>query len=354
MALVAVLSNPESDGNKSRLARVREYCARNPEILHIEVERSEDMGVVLNKVAFARPKVLVLNGGDGTVQAVLTEMFGEGAPDRPRPPIAVLPNGKTNLIAKDLGATGDPIRALGRIVELAETGLSRNLVGRQLISLDTGNGERPQLGMFLAAGALADVLLYCRHKLYPTGMPNGLAHTITLFAGLISVLTEWSSSLLPPKPPHIRVVVGNRRVFDGRFQVLMVSTLRALVLSGSVPAEKEGTLQLLAIERNRMTGIRTVIAGLSGRLGRVAIPGIHFEMGDEIRIEDERANVIMDGETFTAEPGKAIVLKPTPRVGFLHVGRNLRAPEGAPGEVPLIPPQPAPQAAGVAHLSDAR
>jgi hypothetical protein len=34
--------------------------------------------------------------------------------------VAVLPNGKTNLIALDLGATGDPIDALERVLELAE------------------------------------------------------------------------------------------------------------------------------------------------------------------------------------------------------------------------------------------
>src|SRR5688500_20064039 len=59
----------------------------------------------------SKPDVLVINGGDGTVQATLTEMFnGKPFGDVP-PPVAVLPNGKTNLIAQDLGADGDPIVA---------------------------------------------------------------------------------------------------------------------------------------------------------------------------------------------------------------------------------------------------
>ena len=48
-----------------------------------------------------RPKVLVINGGDGTVQAALTELYN-GGHFGDRPPVAVLPSGKTNLIALDL------------------------------------------------------------------------------------------------------------------------------------------------------------------------------------------------------------------------------------------------------------
>ena len=67
-----------------------------------------------------RPKVLVINGGDGTVQAALTEIYNGGHFGDAPPPVAVLPSGKTNLIALDLGARGDPIEALERLIELAQ------------------------------------------------------------------------------------------------------------------------------------------------------------------------------------------------------------------------------------------
>jgi hypothetical protein len=340
MALVAVLSNPQSDGNKSHLDRVRAFCAGCSEIEHIEMQRSEDVGIALNRISLSRPRVLVVNGGDGTVQSVLTELFGEGSPDRYLPPIAVLPNGKTNLIAKDLGGTGDPIAALERVVALAQGGTAANVVRRQLISLDTGDGQKPQLGMFLAAGALADVLLFCRHKLYPTGMSNGLAHALTVVAGLISVITDWNSRFLPPKPKEISLTVGKERL-RGRFQVLMVSTLRTLVLSGRTPPEKQGTLQLLAMERRRMTMLRAVITTLLGRLGRTQIRGVHMMMGDRIAIEDERAAVIMDGELFVAAPGKAMVLTPTRNVQFLDLAHRVAVADSV-ADVPVLSPMPQP------------
>ena len=62
-----------------------------------------------------KPKAIVINGGDGTVQATLTEIHNGGAFGDDAPPVAVLPNGKTNLIALDLGAQGDPVQALARL-----------------------------------------------------------------------------------------------------------------------------------------------------------------------------------------------------------------------------------------------
>src|SRR3546814_17436069 len=64
------------------------------------------------------------------------------------PPVAVLPNGKSHLIALDLGAEGDPIKALESVVELVGSGrLEDHVIERQLHSLDSGDESRPVLGM---------------------------------------------------------------------------------------------------------------------------------------------------------------------------------------------------------------
>ena len=70
-----------------------------------------------------------INGGDGTVQAALTELYnrGEYFGGNP-PPVAVLPNGKTNLIALDLGAAdGDALKALQRVIDLAACTISTRM-----------------------------------------------------------------------------------------------------------------------------------------------------------------------------------------------------------------------------------
>ena len=106
---IALLSNPKSTGNIAQLPRIREYCADHPDVFHYEVEQASQIGEAMKVIARVRPKVLAINGGDGTVQAALTEIHNGGYFEGEPPPVAVLPSGKTNLIAIDLGARGDPI-----------------------------------------------------------------------------------------------------------------------------------------------------------------------------------------------------------------------------------------------------
>src|SRR3546814_5708911 len=83
-------------------------------------------------MAMVSPRIVGSNGGDGTVQAALTELYSGGHFGGSPPPVAVLPNGKTNLIALDLGAEGDPIKALQRVVDLVESGrLEDHVIERQ-------------------------------------------------------------------------------------------------------------------------------------------------------------------------------------------------------------------------------
>ena len=157
---IALLSNPRSTGNVAQLPRIRAFCAEHPDVFHYEVEQAGQIGEAMKTIARVKPKLLVINGGDGTVQAALTEIYSGDHFGGTPPPVAVLPNGKTNLIALDLGADGDPIKALERVLELVDSGrLEDHVIQRQLISLDSGGEERPVLGMFLGGAYLADVML---------------------------------------------------------------------------------------------------------------------------------------------------------------------------------------------------
>lgn len=321
MALVALLSNPRSTGNQSLLPRVRSFCASHEDIFHYEVEHADQIGAALRTIARVKPKVLVINGGDGTVQTALTELHhGDQFGGNP-PPVAVLPNGKTNLIAHDLGAEGDPIVALERVLELARTDMSLNIVQRELISLTDGDGTRPPvLGMFLGGAVLADTMLYCRHRLYPV-LPTGLAHVVALMLGLLSILLGSWARFLPLTAKPLKVSVLKQGVLQGRFAFVMVTTLQRLLFSSNMPAveQRSGAMQLLVIERSFPALIKALVASIRGRLGRYRLAGVHLRRGDEIRIEGDHSNIILDGELFEATCGRPIVLRPTAPVPFLKL-----------------------------------
>ena len=323
MARVALLSNPKSTGNRAVLPRVRAYCAANSDIFHYEVEHVDQIGEALRTIARVRPKVLAINGGDGTVQAAMTELFHGGHfGDRP-PPVAVLPNGKTNLIALDLGAVGDPLAALERIVGIARDDMAPHIVARELIALSDGqDNSRPVLGMFLGGAGLADSMLFCRHKIYPLGLPNTCSHLLTALAMIVSHVIGVSARFLPPRPSHVRVSILRQGDVQGRFALLIVTTLQRLLLGSSFAerdAARPGALKLMLVDHRPLALFRAAIAGLFGKLGRADVSGVHVERGDEIRIEGERSSVILDGELFEALPGRAIVLTPTGPLPFLSL-----------------------------------
>lgn len=321
MASIALLSNPRSTGNRALLPRVREYCAAHPDIFHYEVEDVDQIGEAIRTIAMVSPRIVAINGGDGTVQAALTELYSGGHFDGSPPPVAVLPNGKTNLIALDLGAEGDPLKALERVVELVESGrLEDHVIQRQLISLDSG-GARPVLGMFLGGAYLADVMLYCRHRIYPLGLPNGVSHFLAAILGLFAMLFGLGGGRLPPKPEAMTVSLVRQGEFKGKFSLLIVTTLEKLLLSirTNDSAGESGQMKLLAVERGFGALARMLGATWRGTLGQNQLNGVHFEQGDEIRIEGQRSNVILDGEIFQASGGRPIILTSTQPVPFLRL-----------------------------------
>jgi len=318
---IALLSNPKSTGNLAQLPRIRAFCADHPDIFHYEVEHAHQVGDALKTIARVHPKVLVINGGDGTVQAALTELYNGGHFGDSPPPVAVLPSGKTNLIALDLGARGDPIEALEQLIEIVQDDIAPYVVARELIALRNGeNDGRPVIGMFLGGAGLADTMLYCRDKIYPLGLPNNLAHVITAIALLMKMFLRMKANFLPPDPAPLKVSMredGN--MLSGRFSLLAVTTLEKLLLSGDLGGRREGVLKLLAVEEQPMSLIRGFAASLGGRLGRSKVRGVHFQESDEITIEGDRSNVILDGETFRAELGSPINLTPAQPLSFVKL-----------------------------------
>lgn len=322
MARVALLSNPRSTGNRSLLPRIRAFCAEHRDIFHYEVEEVDQISDALRTIARVRPKILVINGGDGTVQATLTELYHGDHFGTTPPPVAVLPNGKTNLIALDLGAVGDPLVALERIMEIARTDLAPHIVARELIALSHGEEKnaRPVLGMFLGGAGLADSMLYCRNKIYPLGLPNTLSHVLTAIAILFTMIFGIRAQFLPPRPKPVSVSVLKQGVVTGTFALLIVTTLHRLLLGWrQAQGDKVGKLQLMLVEQRPGSLLGATIASIFGRLGRKRMNGVHIERGDEIRIEGERSSVILDGELFESRNGGAIVLTPTAPVPFLSL-----------------------------------
>lgn len=340
MALIGLISNPTSTGNRRLLPEIRAFAQQHGEIFHVEVESVEQIPEALAMIVHAAPRVLVINGGDGTIQATLTEMYHSQPFGKSQPPIAVLPSGKTNLIARDLGGTGDPITSLRRILELARSDLTAHVVQRNLISVSNGQTNRPVMGMFMGGAGLAQAILFCRHMLYPLGLSNAFAHGLALMVMFLGTVVGGASRLAPISAEPMRLRLQRGGTVEGNFSVFLATSLDRLLLgselsadlykSASMPAanglpgegnavQPAGAVKLLCLEQRRRPVIQAFWATLMGRIGRSRIAGLHLHASDEVHIEGRRPRLIVDGELVESLDGSPLVLRSTPAQNFLSL-----------------------------------
>ena len=66
--------------------------------------------------------VIIVHGGDGTVNEVVNGLLGVPGPRRrraaPMPAVAVVPGGSANVFARALGISPDPIEATNQLIDL--------------------------------------------------------------------------------------------------------------------------------------------------------------------------------------------------------------------------------------------
>jgi hypothetical protein len=178
---------------------------------------------------------------------------------------------------------------------------------------------QPVIGMFLGGAGLADIMVYCRERIYPLGLPNSISHFITAVAVVLRQVFGMRASFLPPEPSPLSVVVRREGTITGRFAFLFVTTLEKLLLSSELGSGGRGPLKFVAVEQKPVSMLRAFAASLVGRLGHTKLAGVHVEEADEIAIEGESSQVILDGETFRAGVGKPILLKPAPPLSFVRI-----------------------------------
>lgn len=314
--MIALLSNPHASGVAAMLPRLRAWVAAQDDVWHEEVDGVEAIAPALARAAALRPAMLVLNGGDGTARAFLSEVYHGGEFGENLPPIAVLPAGKTNLIAMDLGAGGDPFETLKRLVAMHRGQLECRVVPRAMVALSTPEtGNRPVLGMCVGGAGLAETILYCRRKLYPIGLPNSLCHLLAAVIAVGAVLTGgrlgWS-----PVRGALRLHARGAAPAEGQFLVLLVTSLERLLL-GVRSIARPGQLRLVTVDSRRGTLWRAGWALLTGRFGDRPIDGVTMRETDEIRIAGRGGALILDGESYALPRDGALTLRSTAPMAFV-------------------------------------
>jgi hypothetical protein len=173
--------------------------------------------------------------------------------------------------------------------------------------------------MFLGGAGLAETILYCRHKIYPLGLPNGLSHFLAGMAVMFSAIFGLKADFLPARAKPVSISFVRQGELQGIFSVLIVTTLEKLLLGSKTSGARSGNMRFMAIEQRPSAMIHAILTSIIGRVGRHQVDGLHLQQGDTIRIDSDQSSVVLDGEVFHAIKDRPIVLRSTPPVSFLKL-----------------------------------
>lgn len=261
-----------------------------------------DLAAALARFAASKVDAIVVDGGDGTIRDVITaaaRYFPDGLPR-----IAVVPSGKTNALALDLG-----VPRHWTLDDALATVAAGRTVARSPIEITRLGRDGPVLrGFLFGAGAFvkATALAQGVHRL---GAFSGLAVAMSITAAVAQ--TMFAGSRNPwRRGERMRIDFGDGRAFDERLYLMIGSTLERLPLGLKPFGGVRGGLKLLGIDappRRIVASLPALLAGSEAAWLRRA--GYH-------RTDAERVEVtlgggfILDGEAF--EGGSLTIARGTP------------------------------------------
>lgn len=299
---VGVLSNPHSGGNKKGLGGIYKILAQWPDVLHREAFTLEGMTEAIAYFARNRVELIIINGGDGTAQAVLTLI--DRAEIFPTPPLlALLRAGTTSMLPRDVGIPGSATTGLSHALHWAkERGSSLTLQPRPILRVQRADGQPTQCGMFFGAGAICQGIKAFHSGVNPMGWRGQLMPGVTLLKMLLAVLRK-NHDTVPPLLTKSRI---DEQPEQERLNlIVLISTLNHLFF-GMQPywGIEEGPLRYTEIAAEPKYLFRVIPSLFRWQENRYATPENGFVSHNihEVQLEIE-GDFTLDGELYAVGHG---------------------------------------------------
>lgn len=248
------------------------------------------LGGTLAAFAAAKIELLVIDGGDGTVRDVLTAAptyFGDRMPQ-----LAVVPSGKTNALAFDLGVPNG--WTIADAVAAAEAGSFRQRAPLEIRRV--GNPDSAVRGFLFGAGAFvrATALAQRTHR---AGAFNGLAVGLSLTLALTQTMFGTANNVWR-RGERMTILSEDGHVADRAFYIVLGSTLENLPLGLKPFGHPRPGLKMLAVDappRRMMVNVPALLTGSE----RPGLERDGYHRGDPRMIElSVDSGFILDGEHY--------------------------------------------------------
>lgn len=317
--VIGLLFNPLSGRIRKRKDAIRRVLAGLPHATCSEVTNASEIKASVNAFVQADIDLLVIVGGDGTVQGVLCQLFAT-QPLARWPVLMVIPGGTTNMTALDLGACGRPEFILQQLREYLLKQIPPVFLQRRVLCIEQA-GAQKVYGMFFGVGYIARAVIFSQSKIKQLRITGEIYSGIITFGYLVGLIFgrrrgAWA-------PVRMSIIERNTGVRRGTYGFLFASTLDRL-LFGMRPywGQEEEPLHITFVRQKPKRPLRSLLALLSGHGDSLKEQdGYHSYNTEalELLIDDD---YIVDGESYraSAEDGPLRITAAGPII-FLGTGK---------------------------------
>lgn len=313
---IGVLGNPLSRRNRKLLPAIEALLARHTDVIYARLDRFDELGETLRRFAEAGVELLIINGGDGTIAATLTEIFEHGIFAVP-PLFAILPGGTSNTIAGDVGLQGHPVDALERCLRAAAQAPEVcEVIERSLIRVDYDRSKPAVCGMFFGTAAVCDAIVL-RRRLFPQKwLPDPIAAAMTLAVVLGNAAVGRPGVL---SGQTIGIDAAGNSTPARQYTIVIATTLEKILLGGHpFWGEQRGAIKLTSIGSPPRGIVRHAYRLLYGR-DRDRLPPATYAStaADRITLNMD-CPFNLDGEFYAPGSGAELILTRTPPARFVR------------------------------------
>jgi len=233
---------------------------------------------------------VVIEGGDGTVQGVISAFLYQANKFKTFPSFSIVPGGMTNQVAKNIGLKS----AASKSVRSALNGPMKSV---DIPLLNIIDSEGPSYAGFLfSTGAIPQITRYTTSELHRKGIGGSTA----VLGGILKGMRGDDKSLMQTTPLLMQ------SLFDGSHLGTVVTTLPS-----------EGPIRVTWVDQNYKGLTKNILQiwmGLKSKDRRR--DGFYSKRVDEIYYEYD-GDIVLDGEFLSIPSGKFTV-RPTRPVTFLR------------------------------------
>lgn len=322
---IGVVNNLRAGKSQEQVGRMLDFLRSHPDVLHVETESAGVMPEALAELAAKEVDLLVVNGGDGTLQYVLTEILASNSFGDRVPLVAPLRAGRTNMSAMDLGADRNSLRGLASMLAAVREGrIAERVEPRRVLRVGYGFGyERAaQYGMFFGAGLIKRAI-ELNHRLFDQegqrSVVEGVPGATLVTAGLLGrVITGDQSGILTPD--KVQILLDGEELHQGEYHLVIASTLsRLFARMRPFWGKGPGGVRFTAIAAPCQKIGKAAIGMLRGRPSDWVTPETGYTSRNvdhaELRMS---CGFTVDGELWQPDPDRSIALSAERVVHFVR------------------------------------